>query len=613
MACFYGPRLVSNVHRKESYNLVTIYVNGVPLSVYKGLPLAVALYRNGIYGFSRSYKYGRLRGFYSLDWWGAERVGIEDGFEENPYVLQTREGLKVSCEMNVTMLNKLIWVFRNLFKVGFYNNWFFRSRFGWNLLLNTIKKTLPYNTPPLKVVDIPPPPKNISIETDVLVVGGGLAGLSAAVAASKSGAKTVLVEATYSVGGRLRYIDELNLEGLGSSGELIKNLVNEAVNNGVKILGETVFQGILDDAYVGYSLTNNTTILFKPKVVVVATGSREIPAIFEENDLPRIMYLSAATRLLKIYNTLPGRKGVIIGLNNDSIHIAEEFMRRGIKVTIVDKRRDGELRDLVEEAAEKNIEVITGVTRIAAKGANGVSSLEISVDGGARRRLNTFFVAMSPYRVPDMEVSGQFKIASAFDVRIGGFVPLHAWNGETNMDNILIAGSAGGILPMEVEYHLSRAVGYLAAHKAGGKLDDEYDNALNMGRKTLESNYPETLSALEDMDKAFKEGNAYSYYSWRKPITWYEGDPSKQFVCYSMDVTVADLIHMVEDMDMYRMELVKRFSGLGTGSCQGRDCIFNAAVIISSLSGKTPLEVGRFRTRYPVIPHKLYSLAGVEI
>lgn len=604
---------MSSVQNEDVDSLVTIYVNGVPFTVYKELPIAVALYRSGIYGFSRSYKYGRLRGLYSLDWWGAERVGLEDGFEENPYLLRTSEGLRLSCEMNVTLLNKLTWMFRNQFKVGFYNNWFFRSRFGWNLLLKTIRKSLPYNTPPLKVEHFPPPPKNISVDVDVLVVGGGLGGLSAAVAASKTGAKTVLVEATYSIGGRLRYIDELNLEGIGVSGELAKNLVKEAVSNGVKIIGETVFQGILDDAFVGYSPKNNTTILFRPKVIVIATGSREIPAVFDENDLPRIMYLSAAIRLLKIYNTLPGRRGVIIGLNNDSIYIAEGFMRRGVKVTILDKRRDEESRDLVEEAVERGIEVITGVRSIVARGANGVSSLEVSLDGGGHRRLNTFFVAMSPYRVPDMEISGQFKIGSAFDVRIGGFIPLHAWNGETNIDNVLIAGSAGGILPMEAEYHLSRAVGYLAAHKAGEKLDKEYNNALNLGKMFLEKNHPETYKALEDLDKAFRQGGTYSYYDWRNPLTWYEGDPSKQFVCFSMDVTVADLIHMVRDMDMWRMELVKRFSGLGTGSCQGRDCIFNAAVIISTLSGKTPLEIGRFRTRYPVIPHKLYSLAGVEL
>lgn len=598
------------MNSSSSDNHVTIYVNGTPLKVRAGIPVGAALYEKRIYGFHKSFKYNRLRGLFVFDWWGPERIGIKDGLEKNPYLLKTQEGLRLNCECNIGLIPRIVWMFRRYFEVGFYNNSFFRSSFGWWIMKNMLNKILPYYYPPFEKS----PPKSylppVEINADVLIIGGGLAGLSAALASSSYGAKTVVIEADEKLGGYTRLLSiSLSSETKEIS---IDKLIEKLIKSNVHILTNIVFQGFLDDAVVGTDLSTGRIILFKAKSIVLATGSREIPALFENNDLPGIMLASGVLRLIRDHMVKPGKRGLVMGFSDLGLRTAIELKKNGIEVILVDKGKLPE-NELVSIAKESGVELLDEVEGLKAVGGVKVEKTIMWGDIGSKI-YNVDFIAMAPYTNSSLELPGQLQLKMVFDSRLGGFIPLHSIDGSTEKEDVFIAGSLGGIIPVEACYYLSQVVGFKAASYSNShSFDEDYEHSISKGIKVFHEADPERFRAYKKLVDSYESDDVYSYLNDNDVTTWYKGDSSTQFICGCADVTVADLIRMYKEVGMWRMELIKRYSGLGTGACQGRGCVFNTVVIISKLSGKDPLEIGRFRSRFPVIPINLESLAGVKI
>ena len=590
---------------------ITIYLNNTPIKVKDNIPLGAALYENGIYGFRKSFKYSRLRGLIVFDWWGPERIGLKDSLEGNPYLLKAREGLKIECDCDLELIPRIIWLSRRYFEVGFHNNSFFRSRLGWYIMKKLLNKILPYRYPPFEKTppDHYPPPKEV--KADVLVVGGGLAGLSAALASSSSGAKTVLIEAGDKLGGYLNLLNSsLNIRD--GKKTYITDLIKILRKSHVYILTNVVFQGFLDDAIVGIDISTKQIIFFSAKSIILATGSREIPALFENNDLPRIILATGVLRLYKNYNVHLGKRGLVIGFNELGFKTAVELERNGIHVIMIDKNKLPD-NQLAQEAKEASIELIDNVKGLKAFGKVKVNKIKVE-RGISPKFYKVDFIAMSPYTNPSLELPGQIQLKMAFDSRLGGFIPLHSIDGLSEKEGIFIAGSLGGIMPKEACHYLSQAVGFKAAeYSISHSLDEEYEYSISRGIEYFNELDSRRFEAYKKLTSSYENRSIYSYLDEEDINTWYEGDYSAEFVCSCTDVTVADLIRMYNDAKIWRMELVKRYSGLGTGGCQGRGCVFNTVFILSKISGKDPIEIGRFRSRFPVIPISLESLAGVKL
>jgi thioredoxin reductase len=593
---------------------VNVYLNYKRTKLRSGIPVSAALYEMGIYGLYRSLRYGKLRGVRTLDWWGSERI-LTDNFEINPGVVNVREGMHIYYENSPAPLSSLLWVFRKRFNVGFYHGFVFRNKIGWGLFTKILDRMLPYHVPPDKN-SIGHPPKPIKIDTDVLIVGGGVSGLSASVALAKSGLKTVVVDANSSIGGYLRPYTNMYLGELGYSSELLDNLIKDAIKSGVKIVKNVVFQGILEDASLGYNIVSKETILFNYRVLLIATGKRDNYPVYENNDLPKSMFLSTAISLLNNYDILPGSRGLIIGVTPYSVASIKYFMEKGIDLIIIDRRPQRMLERYVDihTSSLPKVETYFDISSIVAFGKNRVEGVKIQLKDGSEKYIDVDFIAYSPSLLPDNEVTGQFNIPFSFDIRLGGFVPHHSLVGETPLENIFITGSAGGVIPVEVEFYLSRAIGYYIANRFSGKVvSSDYDNNFNISIDILKKKYYPLYLALEQLSDSLDSGKTYSYSPWDEVPSIFNGDYSKMFVCPDMDVTVYDLKYLVNKLGFWRMEYIKRLSGLGTGRCQGRDCIFNAALLLSKWTGMAPNKIGRFRTRYPTIPHNLYSLSGVVL
>jgi methylglutamate dehydrogenase subunit C len=328
-------------------------LDGRPLSGFAGDTLASALLASGITLIGRSFKYHRPRGIVAA---GCEEpnalVTLGEAGRTTPNVAATvvelQEGLSArrqngtpSVDFDLMAVNS--WL-APLLGAGFYYKTFMGPRRGsWMFYEPFIRRAAGLGR---AVHERDPDRYETRYEfADVLIIGAGAAGLSAARAAGQSGAQVLLVEQDSLPGGHLlscRKDDALD----GWRADTVRALKSMA---NVRVLTRTTALGLYDGNMVALltrhpSLHPNaargeareviTTLCAKS--IVFATGALERPLIFGDNDRPGVMLASAAQTYLNRYAVVTGRR-IIIATNNDSAwHSAAELARGGGAVTIVD-------------------------------------------------------------------------------------------------------------------------------------------------------------------------------------------------------------------------------------------------------------------------------------
>jgi len=178
---------------------------------------------------------------------------------------------------------------------------------------------------------------------DVLVAGGGPAGMAAALAAADAGARVMLVEEEYELGGHLRWGRQAELD-------LLRELCDDvASQERIEVLTNSVVTGRYDDNWVAVLQRSHPTVverLIKARVgaLVVAPGLIERPYVFEGNDLPGVMMSTAARRLVNLYAVKPGSQAVVFTANDEGAAAAADLQGIGVDIArLVDARAGGRL------------------------------------------------------------------------------------------------------------------------------------------------------------------------------------------------------------------------------------------------------------------------------
>jgi len=581
-----------------------VVINNLKFLLTSDIPLAAALYELDICGYYKSVKYNRLRGFLSLDWTDPSRLETNFHPLTNPCIQFVTKKLNVRCLWKVGLKDQIIDKFLSRFiKVGFQNKFPFRNQFIWDITSNFIKQSIPYPIPPYRDKVEERLSRVHKIVCDVLIVGAGISGLACASELSKAKAKVVVVDADSMVGGYCRYYT--------NTYKYVNELQEELKNQDVSILLNTVFEGVLEDAAIGYNYINHDIYLFNYKYLVLACGSRFLPAVFENNDLPRIMLASATIKLMNQYGIKPGSKGIVIGANPWGFRVASELKSKGIDVTIIDKvGEDIVKRRYPREVVHEDVEIIYNARILKAIGKGGVKEAILEVDGD-RIKIGANFISMASYMSPAVELAGQLKLKIGFHVTLGGFIPLHNWIGQSTNPNVYIVGNLGGVLPEYVNIQLSRAVGLSIASNLGLRVDEKLiDEYIDVATDTLRKNYPEVYISMQSLVDCYNKGVDLNYFD--ESPTWHGGSEHKQFICYCLDITTSDIRSLLSTLHTVNIELLKRHSGLCTGRCQGKHCLANAVMIISEITGKNPTEVGVPRQRFPILPLDFASIGGLE-
>jgi sarcosine oxidase subunit alpha len=581
--------------------------NGRRLGGYEGDTLASALLANGVQLVARSFKYHRPRGIIGC---GAEEPNAIFQIDEGPHTVPNLRATQtelyddlvaesVNCwpgvEWDIGTVNG--W-FSRLLPAGFYYKTFMWPQRLWGTYEHHIRKAAGLGRSPMA----PDPDRyeRRNAHCDVLVVGAGPAGLAAALAAARTGARVILCDEQSEPGGSLLASRE-HIDG-GPAVEWVDRVVNELRSHeDVELLQRTTAFGYHDGNFVTLNqrLTHHLPVRardgcrertwrVRASQVVLCTGAIERALVFGNNDLPGVMLASAVSTYINRYAVLPAASAVLFG-NNDGIYqAAADILEAGGSVSaVVDSRAeaDGELQDAV---AGRGVNVKTGCVVSRANGGRRLRSVEIY-----RLEGDGLGAAEDVIQCDLLAVSGGYSPA----------VHLHAQSGGRPVfDNDKLCFIPGKSVQAERSAGAARGVFDLAGCLADGA---------SKGAAAAKSAGFAAASASPKPDVSRVRG-APAEALWLVPDRVASGHGPKQFVDFQNDTSAAD-IKLAAREGYQSIEHVKRYTALGFGTDQGKIGNINGMAILARELGQGLGETGTTTFRPNYTPVTFGAIAARDV
>ncbi|MBA2390826.1 MAG: FAD-dependent oxidoreductase [Geodermatophilaceae bacterium] len=428
------------------------------------------------------------------------------------------------------------------------------------------------------------------MHTDVLVVGGGPAGLMAALTAGESGARVLLVDDQPSLGGRL-LASGVIVNGLAAADWIDSMRARLAALHEVVLLSRTAVTGYYDHNYL-VAVERRTDHLgaaapegmsrqrlwnIRAGQVVLATGAHERSIAFPDNDRPGIMLAVSAAAYAGQHGCLPGRRAVVFGAHDGALAAAVDLADAGVDVAAVLDVRDAVGPGLGVALAERGIGVRTGtVVRGTLADGDGVLRAVLTSAGDT---IEADLLAVSGGWNPAVELFSQSGGRTAWSEKVAGFLP------DRPAQPTHCAGALTGLVSLERVLAQGARAGAEAAHAAGFEVTD-------LALPALEAGPPEGAppAACFLVDSSAEESD-------------------RVFVDLQRDVTLHD-VRRALGAGLTSVEHIKRYTTIGTAADQGRGSGVLAVGVLAHLSGRSMAEIGTTTYRPPYTPISFALLAG---
>ncbi len=541
--------------------------DGKSVEAYEGDTVGSALYAAGQRTFSRSFKYHRRRGLLCCAGQCPNCLVAVDGAPgARACVEPVREGMRVehlnarpSLDFDVMRATD---IFGGPFTPpGFYYKTFIRPRRLWPLYEKILRHAAGLGHLPKQQEDREWRTEYRRRHADVLITGGGVAGLSAAIAAAELGADVVLVDEGQAPGGQA--LAEGGAQRAGA-------LVERAAAAGAEILSGASALAHFDG--IAPVWQGDTLHQVRARRHVFATGAIEQPLVFAGNDLPGVMLSGGARRLVALYGVAPGARAVIATTSDRGLDAALALHAAGVEIALV-----ADLRATPGVAAAalaaQGIGVRASSTVVEARGRRAVSAAVIGpLAGGAggEETIPCDLVVVSGGAVPAISLALQAGATSAYDEDRGHFTLTGAPEG------VHLAGELAGAANEEDAALSGELAGLEAAHALG--LGD----AASRERET----------ALRERVAAASGGEVAV-----APSVSGAGR-GKCFACLCEDVTSKDIAYSIDE-GFDSIELAKRYTTVTMGPCQGRMCQISSIRLMAEGTGQSLAEVGSTTARPP--------------
>ena len=550
---------------------------------FAGDVIASALYAQGRTLLSRSFKYHRPRGVLTMSGQDANTM-VQVGTEPNVRADQhsVADGMAVQSINRFGSLDFDLFAVMGLFgrflPVGFYYKTFFWPRGVWQHVferpirimagLGTLKPSAPH-----KYYD------KAYLFADVLVVGGGPAGLEAAIAAAEAGADTLLIDDCQQLGGSLL----CGRDGGDRASVVVRraSLVQRArATPNLRIMTDTAITGMFADNWAS-AACGNRFYKIRSKETVIATGAFDQPLVFRNNDRPGIMFAGAAQRLMRLYGVKPGSRAVIATANRFGYEAALDLLDAGVSVAAIVDLNATPDEAAAEAVSARGVRIIPASTLVDSRGRKRVSSVAVGRITGEgktandREWIDCDLVLMSVGFSPALNLASHAGAKVVYDPTIN----MHR---ATDLPaGISLAGAAAGVWSQAAVVGDSRSVGRSAAARALGNASEPRASVV--------------------ADPAASRVN--------HPYPIFTDQRAHDFIDFDEDLQSRDIVNTVKD-GYDDIQLVKRYSTAGLGPSQGRHANLNTIRVVARATGKSIESIGTTTFRPPLVPEKFAALAG---
>ena len=597
-----GAFRVSQGGRVDRARPIRFTFDGKSYTGCAGDTLATALLANGVHLMGRSFKYHRPRGVLSL---GSEEpnalVALDAGKGRvTPNLRATQielyEGLKASSqnawpslEWDALAVNGL---FSPFLPAGFYYKTFMQPKGAWEALYEPmIRRAAGLGEAPRDA-----DPDHYAFEfahCDLAVVGAGPAGLAAALAAGRAGARVMLFDEQPEFGGSLLAERSAAIDGAPAAEWLAASLAELAAMPRVQLLPRTQIFGYYAQNFLAAQqrLTDHLAApdprmprerlwQVRAKEVVLATGAHERPLVFPNNDRPGILLADAARTLATRYAVKPGARIVVATAHDSAYRAALDLAQAGCEIAMIVDLRANPEGPLPQAARQAGLRVEANAGLVGSYGGLRVTHALVAKrwsDGtlGKGEPVACDALAMSGGWTPNVSLYSQSRGKVVFDDASQSFLPgapvpnqrsAGACRGVFDLEAVLADGASAGALAVGALPPAPRRVeGALAA--SGGAL------GLSAG--------------VSDKERA------------------------KAFVDFQNDVTARDIVLATRE-GMRSIEHIKRYTTSGMATDQGKLSNLNALAIAAAALGKPIAEVGLTTFRLPYTPVTFATLAGLS-
>lgn len=338
-------------------------------------------------------------------------------------------------------------------------------------------------------------------QADIVVIGGGPAGLCAAISAAQSGAGVLIIDKNKNLGGQLIKQTHMffgsekqyaSTRGIDIPEILMKEL--DKYREKVEIKTNSTALGLYEDGIITVLEKEDNYYKIEPKAVIVATGAYEKFLSFPNNDLPGIYGAGAVQTLMNVHGVKPGDRVLMVGAGNIGLIVSYQLMQAGLEVkAIIDAApKIGGYLVHASKIRRMGVPILTSHT---VKEAIGQDFLEKAVVWEVDERFNpipgtevTFDVdvmCISVGLTPLNELLAMRGCQMKYVPQLSGLVPVRNENYETSVENIFVAGDASGVEEASAAMVEGFLAGLCAAAKIGYKADDfddrrkDYMNQLN--------------------------------------------------------------------------------------------------------------------------------------
>ena len=550
---------------------------------YAGDTLSTALWSNGVRVLGRSFKYHRPRGIWSLS--NLDCNGMVESRQETNIradVHPIASGLSVKAVNTFGGVDRDLAAGMNLLSpflpVGFYYKAFHTPRRLFPFYEQRMRDMAGLGSVnPKKPLEHTPKRYDFC---DVLVVGSGPAGLSAAVSAAESGVHVLLVDENPRLGGSFCYQMARDPEAQKRHADLLARA--QSLKN-LELRTSTLAAGYYADHWIALIDSTRMTKL-RARSVVVAAGCYEQPAVFRNNDLPGVMLASGAQRLIHQHAVRPFREVVVLTANSDGYQAALDFIGVGVRIqALADLRPQGESSPLAKQVKAAGVPIHNGTCIYEAIQKRGLRSIagailapldsEGCIQPGQSSRVACDGIAMSVGWTPADGLLRQGRTRMRYSRTLEQYVP------EQLPAGMFAAGRVNGIYSLKERLEDGFCAGKEAAAYCGAQLDDP----------------PRRPS---------RNGPARSH---AYPI--FPHPKGKNFLDLDEDIQLKDIKHAVQE-GFDNLELLKRYSTFGMGPSQGKHSNLNVLRVLCRLTNQN-LETLEMTTARPFInPVPLGHLAG---